>query len=213
MGMFKLKLDITPKGFEKVAEMAARVKDFSVPFSNIIGEWAEDNARRKFAKGEGAESTGVDQAPARWEPLTANINAFSHEGKRAYFSGLNVLTPYQRRKRKQGFEDWLMVASGSLRDALSNSEGGFAKFIDAMRVVFGTPLDPENEAKVRGNRKLRPTVFLDRTDRGMVRRELQRYLNLGENYKDLMFQAAASKMMLKKQIKEMNMEFSERMSS
>jgi hypothetical protein len=68
--------------------------------------------------------------------------------------------------------------TGALRDALA-SEGGFAQFVDAHRAVFGKPLDPEAAAHARYNRETRPTIFLGRADRHMIRRELQRYLNFG----------------------------------
>jgi hypothetical protein len=85
--------------------------------------------------------------------------------------------------------------------------GGFVEYVDAHRAVFGTPMDEESAAAAAGNREKRPTIFLDRTDRNMVRRELQRYLTLGENYKDVMWAMAGRKAYIMKQIKEMDIAF------
>jgi len=192
MGLFKLRLEVNPQNFEKLDEIKARLNDFSVPFVNIISEWAQGNIKRKFARGLGAERTGVDQAPARWEPVSA-----------AYYKQKHG--PIVRGTR-QLFPDWLMVKTGALMNALGR-RGGFVEYVDAHRAVFGTPMDEESAAAAAGNREKRPTIFLDRTDRNMVRRELQRYLTLGENYKDVMWAMAGRKAYIMKQIKEMDIAF------
>jgi hypothetical protein len=198
MGLFKLRLKVDPQNFDKLDEIRGRLQDFSVPFANIIAEWANGNMKRKFAKGMGAEQIGADQAPARWEPVTE-----------AYYKQKHG--PIKRGDRRL-FPDWLMVRTGALMSALG-TPGAFAEAVDAHRAVFGTPLDEEAAAAAAGNREKRPTVFLDRTDRNTVRRELQRYLSLGENYKDLLWQIAGRKSALKKMAMEMDFEFSGASSS
>lgn len=192
MGMFRLRLDINPQNFEKVDEIRARLQDFTVPFINIIAEWARENVRRKFARGAGAELTGADQAPVAWLPVTPAYYRQKHG-------------PIVRGDRPL-FPDWLMVRTGALRAALGNV-GGFAEYVDAHKAVFGTPLDTESAAAAAGNRESRPTVFLDRTDRGMVRRELQRYLSLGTGYKELMWNIAGRKTGLRKEAMQMDLNF------
>ena len=190
--MFKLRLEVTPQNFEKLEEVRARLRDFSVPFAAIIAEWAQGNVRRKFAKGAGAELTGVDQAPATWQPVTEGYYKQKHG-------------PIVRGDRKL-YPDWLMVRTGALMEALG-TVGGFGEYTDAHRAVFGTPLSPESAAAAAGNREKRPTIFLDRTDRAMVRRELQRYLTLGEGYKAIMWATSGSKYAALKQTREMDLNF------
>ena len=89
------------------------------------------------------------------------------------------------------------------------TRGLFSEFIDKKRAVFGTPLNDEAEAAALGNQATRPTVFLDRTDRNVIRRELQRYLSLGENYKELMWAMAGRKTALMKEAKQLDIAFAE----
>ncbi|MFA5937594.1 MAG: hypothetical protein WC822_06990 [Candidatus Paceibacterota bacterium] len=192
MGMFRLRFDINPQNFEKLDEMRARLQDFTVPFVNIIAKWARGNVRRKFARGAGAELSGVDQAPAAWLPVTL-----------AYYKQKHG--PIVRGDRPL-FPDWLMVRTGALRAALG-TRGAFAEYVDAHKAVFGTPLAPESAAAAAGNRESRLTIFLDRTDRGMVRRELQQYLSLGAGYKELMWNTARRKTGLRKEALQMDMDF------
>lgn len=194
MGMFKLRLEIDPKNFEKLEEIRARLDDFSIPFASIIAEWAEGNKRRKFAKGVGAERTGVDQTTASWQPVTESYYRQKHG-------------PIVRGNRTL-YPDWLMVKTGALMEALS-TVGGFSEYKDAHRAVFGTPLNPESAAAASGNKEKRPTVFLDRTDHGVIRRELQRYLSLGEGYKQILKEISGRKYAALKQTRELNLSFSE----
>lgn len=192
MGLFRLQLKIDPKNFDKISEMRARLDDFSVPFVNIISAWAKGNVKRKFAKSVGQELTGSEQSPASWAPVTM---AYYRQKHGPIVRGTRTLYP-----------DWLMVRTGALMEALG-TRGGFGEFVDKHRAVFGTPMAPDEAAKASGNKASRPTVFLDRTDRGTVRMELQRYLSLGENYKTLMWQTAGRKAGLQKMVKEMDINF------
>ena len=194
MGSFKLNLVIESKNWERIAEQRARLQDFSVPFANIIKEWAQGNAR-KFARGVGAESTGADQELATWEPVTEDYWYQKHG-------------PIIRGERSL-YPDWLMVRTGALMAALGNETSGFEKFISERIAAFGTPTSDEEAMKAAGNRAKRPTIFLDRTDRGMIRREMQRYLSLGAGYKAALKAISAGKAALQKENKELLISFAQ----
>jgi hypothetical protein len=194
MGLFKFRLDVTPQNFEKLTEIRARLEDFSVVFSNIIDEWAKGNVKRKFARAIGGEKKGVDQIMTRWEPVSEAYYRQKHG-------------PIVRGNR-QLYPDWLMVKTGNLMNTLG-TRGLFAEFIDKKRAVFGTPLNDEAEAAALGNQETRPTVFLDRTDRNVIRRELQQYLSLGENYKSLLWAMAGRKTALMKESRQLDIAFAE----
>ena len=193
MGLFRLRVEVNPKNVEKLDEIASRLKDFSVVFSNIIDEWATGNVKRKFARGLGAERTGIDQPPAEWKPVS---QAYYRQKHGPIVRGSRTLFP-----------DWLMVKTGTLMNALGR-RGGFTEYVDAHRAVFGTPIDPDAAAAAIGNKETRPTVFFDRTDRHAIRRELQQYLSMGANYRNMMWESARRKTLIKKQIKEMDLNFS-----
>ena len=188
MGTFKLQLKYD-LDLATCAEIAQRVRNFSIPFANIIAEWAAGNAR-KFAAGEGAEiggASGQDLRPASWTPLSDR---------------------YRQAKQRKGFSDWLMVRTGALMESLTSS-GGFAQFIDAHRAVFGTPLDAEDADKAMYNSESRPTIFLSEPDRLMIRRELQNYISFGGNYKAFLWARAGRLAVLKHESAEMDMQFRE----
>lgn len=193
MGMFKIQLRTTPQGFEKLGEIRARLQDFSVPFANIIKEWAKGNAR-KFERSAGAELTGADQQLTTWEPVT---EAYYKQKHGPIMRGERTLYP-----------DWLMVRTGALRAALGAS-GAFAEYIDAKTASFGTPLDPDAAMAASGNREKRPTIFLDRTDRGVIRREMQRYLSMGEGYKSMLRAISGGKAALMRESRELNIAFAQ----
>lgn len=194
MGMFKIQLRTTPQGFEKLSELRSRLQDFSVPFANIIKEWAKGNVARKFERSSGAELTGADQQLVTWEPVTP-----------AYYKQKHG--PIKRGDRTL-YPDWLMVKTGALRAALGTS-GAFAEYIGAKTASFGTPLDSDAAAAAWGNRKKRQTIFLDRTDRGVIRREMQQYLSMGEGYKKLLRDIAGRKAFIMRMDKELNIAFAQ----
>jgi hypothetical protein len=167
VSLFRLQIKLQTRNAERLYELWSRLQDFSPLFANIIAEWAEGNAR-KFNAAVGAEATGVAQPPSQWEALVPG---------------------YMKRKRREGYPDALMQRTGALRQALTN-RGAFAEFVEPHRAVFGIPLDDEAAAHARYNRDRRPTIFLGRSDRHMIRRELQRYLSFGANYREAFFSGA-----------------------
>lgn len=199
MGSFKLNLVIERKNWERIAEQRARLNDFSVPFNNILTEWADGNAL-KFNSGIGAEKTGAagkNLAPATWDPVTD-----------AYFRQKHG--PIKRGSRDL-YKDSLMVRTGELRAALC-SRGGFAKYISEHSMAFGTPYNEEDAIKAIGNKARRPTVFLSQSDKNMIRRNLQQYLTMGGDYKAVMFAASARRYALQKEQITLDVQFREAMA-
>ena len=183
---FKLKYDID---LSRCSEIAARMRDFSIPFGKIIDNWAASNIQ-KFGEGKGSESSGFSGGaltPARWEPLTEK---------------------YRKAKGRKGFSNWLMVRTGDLMSSLIN-RGGFGEYIDAHRVIFGTPLDAEDADKALYNSETRPTVFLSESNRLNIRSELQAYISLGGDYKALLMARAGKLQAMKNEVYQMDLDFAE----
>ena len=130
--------------------------------------------------------------PAAWEPVGDPYYKQKHG-------------PIMRGSRTL-YPDWLMVATGALRDALC-SRGGFVEYIAAHTLVWGTPNSPDEAIKAIGNRETRPTVYLSQPDKNMIRRNLQQYLSLGEDYKNVMLATAARQYWLKKESRQMDIDF------
>jgi len=188
MGTFKLRIKYD-LNLAECAEIAQRVRDFSIPFASIVAEWARGNVE-KFDAGKGSESSGFSGGsltPLRWEPLTEK---------------------YRRAKERAGFANWLMVRTGNLMQSLLNVSG-FAQFVDAHRVIFGAPIDAEAADAAMYNREKRNTIFLGESDRLGIKRELQNYISFGENYKQFLFSRAGRMVALKKEVLSMDLNFSE----
>jgi hypothetical protein len=178
MGKLHFEFKLVSKGMERIPEIHARLQDFRVPFNHILQEWADGNAL-KFAAGEGAEQTGItggDLAPATWFPLSEKYFKSKHNISKTYGA----------------FPDSLMVRTGALRDALCSLKG-FDKYVAEHTMNFGQPLNEAENDKAKYNKELRPTVFLSQPDKNMIRRNLTQYLNLGGDYKALMFAQSAQK--------------------
>jgi hypothetical protein len=199
MASFKFNLK-RESDYSRLGEIQGRLNDFSPAFNHIVDEWAAGNAL-KFAAGVGGEmfgAAGKDLSPAVWEPVTE-----------AYYQQKHG--PIHRGEREL-FPDSLMVRTGALRDALC-SRGGFAEYIAEHSLAFGTPMNEEEAMKAIGNHDSRPTVFLSGPDRNMIRRNLQQYLNLGADYKNIMMAKSDSAYALKKEAMQMDMGFSEAMAN
>ena len=194
MGTFRLTLKTDSQNMERIGEIRARLQDFTIPFNRILEEWAAGNVL-KFNSGKDAEMWGAgskDLSPAEWSPVTEKYYQQKHG-------------PIKRGNREL-FADWLMVRTGALRDALC-SRGGFVEYIAAHTLMWGTPNNPEEAIKAIGNRETRPTVYLSKPDRNMIERNLQQYLSLGADYKNIMLATAARQYWLKKEAKQMDINF------
>ena len=113
-----------------------------------------------------------------------------------------------KRGNRAIFPDWLMVRTGALMQSLT-TRGGFGELIDNASAVFGTPLVPDDAVKAAGNFKKRPTIFLSESDRLMIRREFKNYLNMGANYRDLLFARAGGLSALKAEMKLLDFLYAE----
>ena len=193
MSNFTVNVKVVSKNTERIDELAARLKDFSVPLSNIIDEWADGNVR-KFDESRGAELSGTSIAPVEWEGVTEKYYDQKHG-------------PVKRGSRSI-FPDWLMVRTGDLMRALT-TRGNFGEYFDQVKAIFGTPLDAEDAAKASYNFAKRPTIFLSESDRLMIRRNFQQYLDLGENYREMLFARAGRLADLQKEIVNLDTQFGE----
>ena len=193
MANFAIKFDVTEFGFDKVEEVKSRLKDFSIPLSNIIGLWAEGNAR-KFDESAGAELSGADEPPALWEPVTLKYYMQKHG-------------PVKRGNR-QTFPDWLMVRTGDLMRSLT-TRGLFGEYFDQSKALFGIPLNDEERLKAAYNFNKRPTIFLGQSDRLMIKREFRNYLTLGGNYTALIFARQGQRSDIRRAVDTMNSHLAE----
>jgi hypothetical protein len=146
-------------------ELMGRSKDLRPAFDMIIKKWAKGNAD-KFAKGAGAEMVGASIDPA------------------VYWQQLKPSTMIQ--KRREGFNDHIMVRTGSLMASLSDPEG-FFQAMTAEEAVFGTPTSPEDEDKVKYNYEKRQTLFFSNDDKRMIEATVKHYFELGEDFEQIMF--------------------------
>lgn len=161
-GSVRLSLSIQIKNPERLPEIQARMQDLSPAFEKIVNEWVSLNAQ-KFNKGLGAESSGAQiDADVIWEPLSS-----------AYIT-----------QKRKGYPNWLMVRSGSLMESMTNPDTVF-RMINAQDAIFGTPLDPDDAAKVSYNWLRRQVVFLGAADKNMIRRIIQDYLGMGINFESI----------------------------
>jgi hypothetical protein len=144
-------------------EIAARMKDLSEPFENIIDEWAQSN-EDKFRMGQGQQFSGVSQGSGvDWQALSP---------------------AYAFQKMKDGFPDWLMRRTGDLQRALTDKEL-FFRFVGPDIAVFGEPLLEKEFAKVAFNWDSRQTIFLSKKDQKAIEREIYEYFGFGPGYREI----------------------------
>lgn len=166
-GVVSFNISVITEGLQRLPELEGRLKDLAPVLENLINEWAESN-EDKFDKSHGAEVHGVSQDDGVfWRPLT-----------HAYWVS----------KARAGFDDWLMVRTGSLRDALTSPDG-FFRAVSEKEAVFGVPMDPDDAIKAlnMGNWDGRQAIFLNHKDRLAIKREVMRYFELGEKYRKILF--------------------------
>ena len=194
-GVISFGITTYTEGLERLPELAGRFKDLTPVLENVISEWAESN-EDKFAKSAGAENTGVLQDDGVfWRPLT-------HD--------------YWVSKARAGFEDWLMVRTGALKEALTSPDG-FFRVVMADKATFGMPLDPDDAIKVTSmvNWDGRQSIFLNYKDRLAIKREVTNYFQLGEKYRELLFargvEAAQARKARARQTAQMDIDFSRAM--
>lgn len=179
---FKLELDLVRASM--LYELRERLADFSPMLNAAVSEWAVSN-KDKFEASRGAEATGVSFSPEpTWEPLQSKDYVFQ--------------------KRRQGFPDWLMVRTGELKTALT-TEGGYFRKVDPTMAVFGSPNDPEDAIKVKGNWGMRQVLFLDSEDMKTIERMWNDYITLGPEFQSIRKAAAYAALENKRMDSEMTM--------
>ena len=167
------------------AEIASRIENLVPAFENIVNEWANTN-REMFQRAEGQQMFGAEvSTDLFWQGLTPD---------------------YARQKGADEFPDWLMVRTGSLMESLSDPNQ-FFHAETPQQAVFGIPTDPGDEAKAGGNWKKRPTIVLKDMDIPVIRKNLQDYFSLGENYREIMFQRGLASAYNRKEAGKMDMDF------
>ena len=164
-GVTSFKISLFVKNEQILPEIAERVKDLSPAFDNIIEQWARGN-KRKFDEARGQEAYSVDQGGGVWWDF--------------------LTYDYRKRKRREGFPDWLMVKTGALRDQMIN-QWGFDREVTPESAVFGSPSLEANKKKVKYNWETRQTIFINESDKKMISSQIKNYITLGENYKDILF--------------------------
>jgi hypothetical protein len=157
-GKVTFSIDLFIKGKDALPKLAAKIKDPTPLWQKIVEDWANYNID-KFSAAEGAEETGAQVDPGGtvfWEPLSPK---------------------YMRRKRKLGYRDQIMVATGELLASLTDPSR-FFQLLDPERVIFGTPNDPDDLMKVIYNWERRQTIFLSEPDQQRIRSAVVRYLQV-----------------------------------
>lgn len=168
---FSFKLLIKDVGILRSA--ADRAADLSPVFEQIMDEWAAGNVE-KFAKAEGAENTGVEQDRDNfWQPLSSYSDG-SSDVMGVY--GVKKRGSYQEWKRRRGMPDWLMVATGSLKESLTSPEG-FGRVATPTEASFGVPYEQEDMNKILWNWQTRQALFLGDDDRRMIENDIFQYIN------------------------------------
>lgn len=155
-GTMTFSIEVYHKNIDRLPSIANKVRDLTEFFQSVYDSWVRGNDE-KFQAGEGMESAGAAIDPnVFWQPLTPG---------------------YMKAKRRKGYEDALMVATGSLRDTMSNPDALF-NFFGPERAMFGTPLDPDEMLKIQFNWNKRQVVFLSEPDQQKIRSLWQKYLQI-----------------------------------
>lgn len=184
---FNVRVDI--KNPEVLPEMVARMGDFRPVFENVMKGWAKEN-QNKFAKARGQESSGTDVDTAtgvHWQGLkSVSIKA----------------------KRRKGYPDAIMHATGDLERALTDP-AGFWQAMTNLSVGFGAPLASEDQDKIKYNWANRQSIFLGMADMNMIKKNVVDYLSLGEQYKEILFARGMERTSMRGEIASMDMRFNQ----
>lgn len=182
---FRFEVSVDNPGM--IPELEERVKDLRPVFEDIIKKWARNN-QEKFDASIGSEDGGAQIDPT------------------VFWQGLEESTI--KSKRRQGFPNQIMVATGQLEAVLEDEERFFHEET-AQQVAFGTPKALEDELKVIYNWFKRPTIFLGLSDQKMIEADIKNYFSFGENWKEIMFARGLSNVRQKNEVAQMDMEFND----
>lgn len=184
-GNVKFDIKVAVSDPDLLPELEARLGDLSPAFNAIIPEWAHLN-ESKFDLSIGRESSGAD----------VDENVFWEQLKPASM----------RAKRKAGQPDQIMVATGSLKRALTNPDLIF-QYVSAEEAVFGTPRDLDDAQKVIYQWLKRQAVFLSTLDQNVIRRTIQDYFSLGGDFQQKRFAAGAARAAQRREMQALDEEF------
>jgi hypothetical protein len=168
MPVSRFRVTIALKGRQTIEELRGRLVSFRKVFDEIIERWVRHN-RDKFDQSRGQELEGVSfDFGTIWR---------------------GVQPRYERRKRRAGFDDWLMVREGTLRDSLTHRDGfGWYEEVQDKSAAYGTIL------KTAGyHAETRPVIFLDRQDLTTIADMFRGWLEGGAPF-DPFEQAEATRM-------------------
>lgn len=150
VGGFRVTLTIRNREYFK--RLAGKLRNFLPVFDVIINKWLAHN-EDKFEASIGMEKSGLslDSGEVRWKELSPE---------------------YMAQKRRDGFEDHLMVRTGELKSSLTIRDSfGWWEKLGAQTAEFGTLLK-----QAHFNWQTRPTMFLDKADRAMIPEMFVAYL-------------------------------------
>lgn len=155
-GTMTFSIEVYQRNVDQLPSLANKLKDLTVFFEQVFDSWVLGNDE-KFQAGVGQETSGALVDPnVFWQGLTAG---------------------YMKAKRRKGYEDSLMVATGSLRDTMSNPESLF-QYLTPEQAMFGTPNDPDEMLKIQFNWLKRQVIFLSEPDQQKIRSLWQKYLQI-----------------------------------
>ena len=154
-GSTSFQIQVTTENADYLPTLQNRLKHLESVFEKVIKEWASLN-EDKFARGAHGELGGAEiDAGVFWHPLAASTI---------------------KQKQREGVADNLMVWTGELKDAMTSPDSIF-QMVGAEQAVFGSPLDPDDAAKVAYNWARRQAIFFGTADQNAVKRILQRHLS------------------------------------
>ena len=182
---FSIKIDVQNAGaFE---EIKSRFLDLTPAFEAFVKAWAKNN-KDMFDASEGQEAEGATVDPdVFWQPLSA---------------------AYRKAKRREGYPDHLMVATGDLMRALTDPNLIF-KAIGPQDAVFGIPKDLDEANKVKWNARRRQTVFFKAPgpDQNALKRIVKDYLTLGGDFEAMRAAQGLEAVRMRSEASAMDLDF------
>lgn len=187
-GRVTFNVNVVIQGGEEILEIAARMADLRPAFDVIVEKWARGN-EDKFRQSLGAEGSGAQIDPT------------------VFWKGLAQST--MRAKRRHGYGDQIMVATGELMRSLTDPDLFFHESTGT-DLVFGVPRSVDEELKVRYNWETRQAIFIGNDDQRMIEETVQSYLSLGPNFKNIRFARGMENLRSRQETTRMDVEFEQR---
>lgn len=189
---FNVKIILENPGF--LPELRARMSDMSPAFEAIYQRWVDIN-EQKFEQAKGGEIGGAAVFEEYWQGLSLG-----------YLKSKHPTGAPKKRTSSGEFPDWLMVRTGALMQAMTDPESLFYD-IEPTSATFGTPNDPDLADIVRWNADKRAVVFLSLPDMNAIRQNVQDYLSMGGDFKEMRSEAGLRAKALEQEIEAMDAAF------